>query len=84
MRTRVSKTSPIFSPSSFSSGLLFFALLGFFLEVGFAIAMISSTVRTDKPSATIRLANFSIAAESVNPRSARAWPALMVPAATFC
>ena len=43
---------------------------------------ISSTVRTDNPSATIRAANFSIAAASLRPSNARAWPAEITPAAT--
>ena len=49
-----------------------------FLAVGFAglsscpSETISSTVRTDRPSATIRLARRSIAAASLSPSKARA------------
>jgi hypothetical protein len=49
---------------------------------GVADATISSTARTDSPSATIRCASASCAAESSMPSSARAWPADSTPAAT--
>jgi len=48
-------------------------------------ATISSTARTDRPSATIRVASRSCASGSSRLSRARAWPALSTPAATrFC
>ena len=46
------------------------------------IETISSTLRTESPSATIRWASRSMAPPSSRPSSARAWPALSTPAAT--
>ncbi len=86
--TRVSKRSERRSDRCRRAGATGFDVTGFlgcFSGLSSARVTISSTERTESPSATMRSASRSWAAALSRESSARAWPALITPAATrFC